>query len=36
MVSTVEFDKTVAEIDSWGNRPDAAFWYPLPWAEATK
>lgn len=36
MVSAVEFEKTVAEIDSWGNRPDAAFWYPMPWAEATR
>jgi SAM-dependent methyltransferase len=36
MVSGAEFEKTVAEIDSWGNRHDAAFWYPLPWAEAIR
>lgn len=36
MVSAAEFENTVVEIDSWGDRPDAAFWYPLPWVEATR
>ena len=36
MVSAAEFENTVVETDSWGNRPDAAFWYPMPWAEAIR
>ena len=36
MVSAAELEEITAEIDAWGNRPDAAFWYPLPWAEATR
>ncbi len=33
-VTDAEFEQAVAEIDAWGDRPDAAFWYPLPWVEA--
>ncbi|MBI4164956.1 MAG: methyltransferase domain-containing protein [Acidobacteria bacterium] len=36
MVSAPEFESTIVEIDFWGNRPDGAFWYALPWAEATR
>lgn len=36
MVAAAEFEEIVAALDAWGNRPDAAFWYPLPWAEAIR
>jgi hypothetical protein len=30
------FDHTIAAIESWGQRPDAAFWFAMCWAEGTR
>jgi ubiquinone/menaquinone biosynthesis C-methylase UbiE len=35
-VTTTEFDDAQAALRAWGERRDAAFWYGLNWAEATK
>jgi SAM-dependent methyltransferase len=30
------FDAAIAALDDWGNRPDAAFWFAMCWAEGTR
>lgn len=30
------FESTITSLREWGQRPDAAIWYPMAWAEGTK
>ena len=30
------FDRTVAAVNAWGERPDAALWFGRCWAEGEK
>lgn len=36
LMEPADFDAAIAQIRSWGMRPDAAIWYPLCWAEALR
>jgi hypothetical protein len=35
-LETAELEEAVAALRHWGKRPDAAFWFSMPWAEGVK
>jgi ubiquinone/menaquinone biosynthesis C-methylase UbiE len=36
LLDATDFDAAIAALESWSRRPDAAIWYALCWAEATR
>src|SRR4029078_10553287 len=36
LTDSIIFDETIASVRRWINRPDAAFWYAISWAEGLR
>jgi len=36
LLDAAYFDATCEAIDAWSRRPDAAFWFAMPWAEGVR
>jgi len=36
LIASIDYDEAIAAFRRWGRRPDAGFWYAVPWAEGRR
>ncbi|HEU5171618.1 MAG TPA: hypothetical protein VFU46_13810 [Gemmatimonadales bacterium] len=36
MLPERDYERGIAEFREWGRRPDAGFWYAVPWVEGVR